>query len=165
MSARLLQVIESTDGLRGDGKDLAFRTLIRYFSPEGELLAEVDPLVGVSPEALLRNEADLLKQVKYARHDRALLVDRLDRAHAEVRKALTTLRVGRCRWCHANGSRGHRKWCVLARLARTCDVLGEIIQEAVDAGKTPVAGSQMFGLAKDSKEAFLRDMAAAEKKP
>jgi len=41
--ARVIKVIESTIGRRGDGNKTPIRIIIQYFDTEGNLLAEVDP--------------------------------------------------------------------------------------------------------------------------
>ncbi len=47
MSARLIQVIETTLATRGDGKETPYRHIKQYWSLEGELLAEVDPMAEI----------------------------------------------------------------------------------------------------------------------
>lgn len=41
--ARVMQVIRTSLLRRGDGKQVPIRTIIQYWSFDGELLAEVDP--------------------------------------------------------------------------------------------------------------------------
>lgn len=43
-TAKLIQVIETTLTRRGNGKDDPFRIITQYFSPDGTLLAERDPI-------------------------------------------------------------------------------------------------------------------------
>lgn len=45
MSAQVMQVIRTDIELRGDGKTDPYRRIFQYWSVDGELLAEVDPLV------------------------------------------------------------------------------------------------------------------------
>lgn len=42
--AEVIQVIRTTLTRRGDGKDDPIRSITQYWSLDGELLAEVDPL-------------------------------------------------------------------------------------------------------------------------
>lgn len=44
--AKVIAVIETTLTRRGDGKDTVLRIVKQYWSLEGELLAECDPVVG-----------------------------------------------------------------------------------------------------------------------
>ena len=43
-TARVIQVIETTLLRRGDGKDTPLRGITQYWSLDGKLLAEVDPI-------------------------------------------------------------------------------------------------------------------------
>lgn len=43
MSARVIQVIETTLKIKGNGKDTPIRQITQYWSLDGNLLAEVDP--------------------------------------------------------------------------------------------------------------------------
>ena len=52
MSARLIQVIETTLERRGDGKETPIRIIRQYWSEDGELLAESDPLIQTFPAKL-----------------------------------------------------------------------------------------------------------------
>lgn len=45
MSAKVIRVIETKMGKRGNGRDDPLRTLTQYWSEEGEMLAEVDPYI------------------------------------------------------------------------------------------------------------------------
>lgn len=59
MSAQLIEVIRTDLTLRGrDGTDLA-RRVVQYWTPDGELLAEVDP---VPPSARLDSVIDLIRE-------------------------------------------------------------------------------------------------------
>jgi hypothetical protein len=43
--ARVIQVIETSLMRRGDGKEIPIRIITQYWSLDGKLLAEVDPVI------------------------------------------------------------------------------------------------------------------------
>lgn len=72
MTVKLMQVIYSDELRHGSGRDASspIRRVVQYWSPEGELLAEVDPMARtVTIEESMRDEAE-----------RAALLARVERA-------------------------------------------------------------------------------------
>lgn len=57
MSAKVIQVIETNILTRGDGETTPVRRVKQYFSLEGELLAEVDPLPDHEQSIMVLTEA------------------------------------------------------------------------------------------------------------
>lgn len=50
MEAKVIQVIETNLYRRGNGKDTPIRQIVQYWSLDGKLLAEVDPIKEVNME-------------------------------------------------------------------------------------------------------------------
>jgi hypothetical protein len=47
--AKVIEVIQTTLEVRGNGKDTPLRVITQYWSLQGDLLAEVDPCEGLAP--------------------------------------------------------------------------------------------------------------------